>query len=104
LDQFDPLACKFDYGLDQSPSDSSLSHAGPNVHAHEQPLMSLFLSLSDQQPSDTDEFRIMENSKRCRTAKPFREKSQRLGIFSFECAAECFWVASKPFQSNVSIQ
>jgi hypothetical protein len=66
--------------------------------------MRIFFSLSDQQPSDTDEFRIMENSKRCRTAKPFREKSQRLGIFSFECAAECFWAASKPFQSNVSIQ
>jgi len=66
--------------------------------------MSLLLSFVDHQPSDADEFRSIESAKRCRTAKPFREKSQRPGILSFECAAECFWVASKPFQSNVSKQ
>jgi len=66
--------------------------------------MSLLLSLSDQQPSDTDEFRIMENSKRRRTAKPFRKESQRSGILSFERAAEYLKAASKSLQSNVSIQ
>jgi hypothetical protein len=65
--------------------------------------MSLFSSLSDQQSGYADEFRVMESAKRCRTAKPFREKSQRFSSLSFECAAECFRVASKPFQSNVSV-
>jgi hypothetical protein len=36
--------------------------------------MSLFSSLSDQQSSYADEFRVMESAKRCRTAKAFREK------------------------------
>ena len=66
--------------------------------------MSLFSSLSDQQSGYADEFRVMESAKRCRTAKPFREKGQRISSLSFECAAERFRVASKSFQSNVSIQ
>jgi hypothetical protein len=66
--------------------------------------MSLLLSFADQQPSDADEFRSVESAKRCRTAKAFREESQRPGILSFECAAECFWVASKALQPDVAIQ
>jgi hypothetical protein len=46
----------------------------------------------------------MESAKRCRTANPFREKSQKPRILSFECAGECFWVASKALQPDVSIQ
>ena len=65
--------------------------------------MSFFSSFPDQQSSDTDDFLAMESAKHVGIAKPLREPSQRLVFFSFERAAVCFWVASKRFQSNVSI-
>lgn len=65
--------------------------------------MSLFFPFSNEQFSDTNEYRVVESAKRIRMAKPVREPSQRSGIFSFERAAVRFWVASKRFQSNVSI-
>jgi hypothetical protein len=46
----------------------------------------------------------MESAEHCGTANPVAEKRQCLGTLSFERAAECFWVASKRFQSNVAIQ
>lgn len=65
--------------------------------------MNLFFPFSDEQLSDTDEFRVVESAKDIRIAKPIREPSQRSGIFSFERGAVCFWVGTKRFQSNVSI-
>jgi hypothetical protein len=66
--------------------------------------MSLFLSFADQQPSDADELRALESAEHIGTADPVGEKRQWLGIFGVERAAECFWVASKGFQSNVAIR
>lgn len=96
------MACELDYGLDQPPPDPSPSCAGSNIHAHKQTLVSLFLSLPDQQPGDADEFRAVESAECCGTSNPVGEESQRSGIFSFERAAERFRVAFEPFQPNVA--
>src|SRR5689334_20369087 len=93
-----------DYRLDQSARNTGPSGARPDIHAPQQTLVRLLLSLSDGQSGNSQDLGIEKCAKHLRTAQPVEKPSQRPGKFGLKGAAEGFRALFEARQTDAAVQ